>query len=209
MKRALCSPPVVAGAGLLRSCVLLIVVTALGACATAPPSRPGTAPGAANSSLRLCNGVKISNAPATDRTGRIIDYDSTANIAGASLLRAPVNACVSSGYGPRNGGASSFHHGIDLYTRSPAPVYAGGDGVIVAIGALSGYGQTILIRHGRGVETRYAHLSEISSGLHKGARVAKGEHIAMTGRTGNATAVHLHYEIIVDGRQHNPLTVGR
>ncbi|WP_395075407.1 M23 family metallopeptidase [Hyphococcus sp.] len=191
----------------MRFCVFLTFIAVLGACASTPPSRQGVSTSIA--SLRLCDGVKISNAPATDRTGRIINYDSTANIGGSSLLRAPVNACVSSGYGPRNGGASSFHHGVDLYTRSPSAVYAGGDGVIASIGTLNGYGKTILIRHGRGVETRYAHLSEIAPGLRKGAHVARGERIAMTGRTGNATAVHLHYEIIVDGRRHNPLTVGR
>ena len=183
-------------------------MAALGACASTQSSRP-TSPGEAHASLRLCDGVKISNAPATDRTGRIIDYDSTAYVGGVSLLRAPVNACVSSGYGPRNGGASSFHHGVDLYTRNPAAVYAGGDGVVASVDVLSGYGKTILIRHARGVETRYAHLSDYAPGLRRGARVNAGQRIGTTGRTGNATAVHLHYEIIVDGRRHNPLTVGR
>ncbi len=195
--------------GLLRTSLALGLFGVLAACATAPANAPHPASNAPHASLRLCNGVKISNAPATDPAGRIVNYDSMATIGGSTLLRAPVNACVSSGFGPRNGGASSFHHGVDLYTRSPSTVYAGGDGVIISIGVLSGYGKTILIRHARGVETRYAHLSEITPGLRKGDRVAQGQPIAMTGRTGNATAVHLHYEIIVDGRRHNPLTVGR
>lgn len=128
---------------------------------------------------------------------------------GKKLLRAPVAACVSSGFGPRRGGAGSFHHGVDLFTRGPSPVYAGGDGVIESVQTLRGYGKTVLITHGRGIKTRYAHLSEYARGLKSGARVSRGEMIGRTGRTGNATAIHLHYEILVDGRRQNPLTVGR
>ncbi len=181
-------------------------MAALAACASTPSS-PSFGTGGL-SSLRLCPGVQISNAPPTDSAGQILNFDSTANIGGAALLRAPVEACVSSGFGPRNGGASSFHHGVDLYTRSPAPVYAGGDGVVQSVDILNGYGKTVVIRHARGLETRYAHLSSFAPGLRPGVRIRMGERIGLTGRTGNATAVHLHYEIIVNGKRHNPLTVG-
>lgn len=143
-----------------------------------------------------------------DGARRIINYQPQTYVRGQALYRAPVAACVSSGFGPRKGGASSFHKGVDLYTRGPTPVYAGGDGVIAAVATMSGYGRTIIIRHRKGVETRYAHLSEYASGLRAGARVRRGDFIGRTGRTGNATAVHLHYEVLVDGRRHNPLTVG-
>ena len=109
----------------------------------------------------------------------------------------------------RRGGASSFHYGFDLYTGRPAPIYAGGDGVIEAAETMRGYGKTLLIRHGNGVETRYAHLSSYAPGISRGARVRMGDKIGVTGRTGNATAVHLHYEILVDGKRHNPLTIGK
>ncbi len=127
---------------------------------------------------------------------------------GILLWRAPVNACVSSGFGPRNGGAGSFHHGVDLYTGRPSPVFAGGDGVIAAVKTLRGYGKTVFVDHGRGVETRYAHLSAYAPGVRRGARVRRGDLLGRTGDTGNATAVHLHYEILLDGQRHNPLTVG-
>lgn len=177
------------------------------ACATAPQQGAGDVGRLA--SLELCPGVVISNAPAADHARRLANYAPQTSVNGRALLRAPVEACVSSGFGPRRGGAGSFHHGLDLYTGRPAPVFAGGDGVVETVGALRAYGKTVLIDHGRGVKTRYAHLSAFVPGLKPGARVRLGQQIGRTGDTGNATAVHLHYEIIVDGRRHNPLTVGR
>lgn len=188
-----------------RSVLVFALLSVLGACASTPSSRHG---GAGFSSLELCPGVVISNAPASDRSRRIANYDPQANIRGAALWRAPVEACVSSGFGPRRGGAGSFHHGVDLYTGRPASVYAGGDGVIEAVSTLRGYGKTVLINHGNGVKTRYAHLSGYAPGVKRRARVAMGDLIGRTGATGNATAVHLHYEIIVDGKRYNPLTIG-
>lgn len=184
------------------------------ACASTPAHRtdrhaaPGVSPVA--STLTLCPGVRIANAPATDGARRIIDYTPETYVRGEALYRAPVSACVSSGFGPRSGtgGAGGFHNGVDLYTRSPAPVYAGGDGVVKAVTQMRGYGNIVIIRHRNGVETRYAHLSEFAPGLRPGARVRRGDTIGRTGRTGNATAVHLHYEVLVDGRRQNPLTVG-
>lgn len=192
--------------GMVRAAAVLIVFGLLGACASAPSSHK--AGPRAFSSLALCDGVVISNAPAADNSRRIANYDPQANVKGAVLWRAPVNACVSSGFGPRRGGAGSFHHGVDLYTGKPAAIYAGGDGVVEAMGSIRGYGKTILISHGRGVKTRYAHLSSYAPGVKRGTRIAMGEMIGRTGATGNATAVHLHYEVLVDGRRHNPLTVG-
>ncbi len=192
---------------LLRFFYVLCLFGLAAACASAPSSRPGGA--ADQSSLRLCSGVKISNAPPTDASGRIVNFNPTATVSGVRLLRAPVNACVSSGFGPRRGGASSFHHGVDLYTGNSSAVYAGGDGVIESVDTLRGYGKTILIRHGRGVKTRYAHLSDYAPGVRTGSRVTIGQMIGRTGRTGNATAVHLHYEILVNERAQNPLTVSR
>lgn len=188
-----------------RLFVVSCIIFALAACASAPK---GGASFAGAGALALCPG-NVSNAPKTDSRGRIEGFDPYADVRGVMLSRAPVAACLSSGYGPRGGGAGQFHDGLDLYTREPAPVAAGGDGVVESVGRLNGYGETIVIRHKNGVSTRYAHLSSFASGVRKGARVRQGEIIGRTGRTGNATAVHLHYEVIVDGRTVNPLTVGR
>lgn len=74
---------------------------------------------------------------------------------------------------------------------------------------MRGYGRTITIRHNDRVKTRYAHLSAYEQGLRPGDRIATGTLIGYTGDSGNATAIHLHYEIIVGGQARNPLTVGR
>jgi murein DD-endopeptidase MepM/ murein hydrolase activator NlpD len=158
--------------------------------------------------LRVCPGMQVSNAPVADSNLMLVGYQPYSRVGRVKLARAPVVSCVSSGFGPRSGGASSFHRGVDLYTRGPAPVYAGGDGVVTAATSMRGYGNVIFIRHGDGVETRYAHLSEFAPGLRPGVRVRSGDYIGRTGRTGNATAVHLHYEVLIDGRRQNPLTIG-
>lgn len=197
--------------GVMRIGRLLLVLAAgatFGACATAPARRGAGAEIVLAQDLRLCSGMGISNAPAADDLRRVNGFAPTARLRGVTILRAPVLACVSSGFGPRKGGAGAFHHGVDLYTGAPETVFAGGDGVVVENATLRGYGRTIVIDHGRGVRTRYAHLSEIAPGLRRGARVTLGAPIGMTGRTGNATAVHLHYEVTVDGRAANPLAIG-
>ncbi|WP_425409113.1 M23 family metallopeptidase [Hyphococcus sp.] len=178
----------------------------IAACVSAPEN--ARMPAKLSSTLQLCGGTVISNAPRTNARRHIIGYYPETSVRGETLFRAPVNSCLSSAYGPRRGGASGFHHGVDLYTRNPAPVYAGGDGVVKAAARMRGYGHTIIIRHRSGVETRYAHLSAYAPGIKPGARVRRGDYIGRTGKTGNATAVHLHYEVLVDGRRYNPLTVG-
>lgn len=191
----------------MRFVVIALVVLMLAACATAPSQRALPQSGAMGDGLQVC-AMSVSNAPQTDSRGRIIGYAPQTRINGETLYRAPVSACVSSGFGPRRGGASSFHEGVDLFTREPAPVYAGGDGVVEAVQSMRGYGKTIVIRHNRNLKTRYAHLSRYAAGLNPGDRVARGDYIGHTGSTGNATAVHLHYEIIANGRPRNPLTFG-
>lgn len=190
--------------GFVRRFSILTAVVALSACATAP--RPTTSSGVAD--LTLC-ATSVSNAPAADSRGRILGFTPFVEVRGLTIARAPVDACLSSGFGPREGGAQNFHNGVDLFTRIPAPVWAAADGEVAVAGDLRGYGETVLIRHGRGVETRYAHLSEYAVGVRPGARVRAGQLIGRTGRSGNATAVHLHYEILIDGRAVNPITVSR
>ena len=206
---------------ILSFAALLLAV----ACTTAPPrhaqgkirtatiSQPplSQSSGTINNSqerLSVCR-MRVSNAPSTTSKGVVVDYQPVAYVRGVSIDRAPVDACLSSGFGPRRGGASSFHHGVDFYTGTPEPIYAGGSGVVEYIGTMRGYGRTIVIRHSNSVKTRYAHLSSYARGIMKGKRISKGQMIGHTGASGNATAVHLHYEVLVDGRRQNPLTVGQ
>ncbi len=191
--------------GVKQTLAVVGVSLALAACATTPPRG-----GALYSmhELRVCPGMAVSNAPATQSGGAIAYYSPLTVVRGVMLARAPVDACLSSAFGRRSGGAGSFHDGLDLYTGDPRPVLAGGDGHIVSILEQRGYGLVIVIGHRNGVFTRYAHLSSVAPNLQAADRVAAGDVIARTGKSGNATAVHLHYEVIVDGSPRDPLTVG-
>lgn len=184
----------------------LLIALFLGACATAPPRQAGEP--WSSPTLDLCSGVTVSNAPATDGYARVLAYTPFTALRNIVLARAPVAGCVSSAYGPRRGGAGAFHDGLDLFTGSPRTVVAGGDGRIVSAEARRGYGLTVEIDHGRGVSTLYAHLSDLAPGMREGVGVRGGTPIGRTGRSGNASAIHLHYEIRVDGRPIDPVKAG-
>ena len=190
----------------MRGFLALILTLTLAACASTPYKI--NQQGRISTTLTVCPGTHVSNAPKTDRHRKIIDYHPRTRVLGTVIYRAPVASCVSSGFGPRRGGAGSFHSGVDLFTASSTTIYAGGDGVVETIKTMRGYGKTVLIRHRHNLKTLYAHLSRYEKGLRVGDRVSMGEPIGRTGKTGNATAIHLHYEILVRGRAKNPLTVG-
>jgi murein DD-endopeptidase MepM/ murein hydrolase activator NlpD len=96
----------------------------------------------------------------------------------------------------------AYHSGLDFAGRYATPIYAAGPGVVAYTGQRSGYGNVVEIDHGRGLKTRYAHLSSI--GVRPGERVAVGQRIAAMGSTGRSTGTHLHYEVWVNGRAQNP-----
>jgi murein DD-endopeptidase MepM/ murein hydrolase activator NlpD len=112
-----------------------------------------------------------------------------------------------SGYGVRSDpfqGRSAMHAGIDLSGAIGTPIYATADGIITTAGYNSGgYGNLIKIDHGRGIETRYGHLSKMN--VTAGQRVKRGEMIGRMGSTGRSTGSHLHYEVRIDGRAVNPV----
>ncbi len=128
-----------------------------------------------------------------------------------SILKTPLDgARISSNYGMRKHPISGFnkmHKGIDFAAPKGTPIYAGGNGVIELIGNNGGYGKYIRIRHNNEFKTAYAHLNSYKKGLSKGSRVNQGEVIGYVGSTGNSTGPHLHYEIIYQNRQINPLTL--
>jgi murein DD-endopeptidase MepM/ murein hydrolase activator NlpD len=127
------------------------------------------------------------------------------------LLRNPTDgACLSSGFGHRSraSGGGREHLGLDLANRSGGFIHAAGPGRVTSAGWRGNYGLFVEIDHGRGVRTRYGHLRELSPNLRVGSRVAGGAAIGRMGATGNATGVHLHYEVLVRGRHVDPLTYG-
>jgi penicillin-binding protein A len=99
------------------------------------------------------------------------------------------------------------HPGLDLSSPSGSPVYAADTGVVIFAGWTGGvgYGNAILIDHGNGYQTLYAHLSQVS--IHCGAKVDQGKVIGLSGNTGNSTGAHLHFEVRVPGGYINPLRV--
>ncbi len=128
-----------------------------------------------------------------------------------SLLKTPLDgAKLSSNFGMRKHpilGYNKMHKGIDFAAPRGTPVYAGGNGVIEIAARNGSYGKYIRIRHNNGYKTAYAHLSGYKKGISKGIRVNQGEVIGYVGSTGRSTGPHLHYEIIYQGKQINPMTL--
>ena len=114
---------------------------------------------------------------------------------------------MASGFGYRSDPftkARKFHEGMDFTARMGTPVFATGDGFVVrADNAASGFGNHIVIRHGFGYETLYAHLSRYKARV--GKRVKRGDIIGYVGSTGRSEAPHLHYEVHKNGDVVNPL----
>jgi murein DD-endopeptidase MepM/ murein hydrolase activator NlpD len=128
-----------------------------------------------------------------------------------TLLLKPVDrARLTSGYGPRSNPVlkrRQMHRGIDWAAPRGTPVRAAGNGVVVAIERSGAYGRYIEIDHGGTVATVYAHLHRFAAGMRVGRRVRQGDLIGRIGSTGRATGPHLHYEVLVAGRQIDPFAV--
>lgn len=99
------------------------------------------------------------------------------------------------------------HLGTDFAAPTGTKIYAPADGKITYLGRRGGYGKFIMIQHGEHYETRYAHLSKYATGLKYGSKVKQGQLIGYVGTTGYSTGPHLHYEIRVDGKAKNPLSI--
>ncbi len=117
----------------------------------------------------------------------------------------PVRGILSSVFGVRNSPFTEtpvFHHGMDIVARTGAPVIASASGVVVKSGYEALYGNIVMIDHGAGYRSVYAHLS--SCNVEEGAFVNRGEEVGKVGSTGRSTGPHLHYEVRVNGLPVNP-----
>ena len=143
--------------------------------------------------------------------GRIDWFNAKGDSVRKALLRTPVDgAKITSGFGMRMHpilGYSLMHKGVDFGAPIGTPIYAAGDGVIQQIGPFSSYGNYIRIKHTTQYATAYGHISRFAGGLHIGSRVHQGQVIAYVGMTGRATGPHLHYEVLVSGKQINPQSI--
>ena len=116
------------------------------------------------------------------------------------------NMSFTSNFGIRSDpfrGTAAFHPGVDIQCGIGTAVYATADGVVDRAERSGGYGNLVEIDHGRGIATRYGHLSKIL--VVAGQKVKRGQLIALSGSTGRSTGPHLHYEVRIDGRAVNPL----
>ena len=144
--------------------------------------------------------------------GRADYYSDTGEAMRKAFLRTPVNFTrISSRFNPRRLHPILKkirpHRGIDYAAPIGTPVKATADGAVVLAGGKSGYGKTIILRHGGRYSTVYAHLSRYARGIRAGRPVKQGQTIGYVGQTGLSTGPHLHYEFRIDGVHRNPLTV--
>lgn len=120
---------------------------------------------------------------------------------------APAQGPLTSGYGPRTspgGVGSTWHRGVDLAPGCDQPIWAAQSGTVDRAGASRGYGNLIVLDHGDGVTTRYAHMYDDGVLVTKGQEVVAGQQIGKIGSSGHSTGCHLHFEILIHGTQVNP-----
>lgn len=124
----------------------------------------------------------------------------------------PTAGYLSSGYGFRispfsrrnesGEGIVGYHHGFDICNAEGTPIQTTADGIVTSAGWMDRYGNAVIVQHAPGMETLYAHLAAIK--VKEGQNLRRGDLIGTMGRTGNATGVHLHYEVRKDGQPVNP-----
>jgi murein DD-endopeptidase MepM/ murein hydrolase activator NlpD len=120
----------------------------------------------------------------------------------------PVAGWLSSSYGNRTDPFTQdkdFHPGLDISADYGQPVLATGDATVVSAGPNGGYGNMVALDHGFGIVTKYGHLSRVA--VMNAQQVKRGDVIGYVGSTGRSTGAHLHYEIWMNGRLTNPMTL--
>lgn len=162
----------------------------------APAAPAPSTPVASNEgAIVLCPRMTISNAPRANSARVVKPAGAAVTYKGVELLLMPATgSCLSSGYGNRNG---KLHKGIDYFPLGgDGDVLAAADGVIVQTVTRSDYGNMLVVDHGNGVYTLYAHLARFGSGVREGASVRQGQALGPIGNTGSSSVVHLHWEVL-------------
>lgn len=125
----------------------------------------------------------------------------SATVVSSGMFMRPVSGgTITSKYGQRSSG---FHTGVDIAVPTGTPVYAAASGTVVKACWSGGYGYLVVIDHGNGYQTYYAHNSSLC--VSAGQSVSKGQNISYSGSTGNSTGPHLHFEVRINGNTTNPL----
>ncbi len=164
-------------------------------------------------------GVEFNNNGRTIQAIRFIDdnehseyYTPEGNSVRKAFIRAPVDFTrISSNFNPNRRhpilNRIRAHRGVDYAAPRGTPIKASGDGKVIFRGTKSGYGKTVILQHGGNITTLYAHMSSYMLKVAIGSRVRQGQTIGFVGKTGLATANHLHYEYRLNGVHRNPRTV--
>ena len=147
-----------------------------------------------------------------DKGGRSDYYTPEGRSVRKAFVRAPVDfSRISSSFNPRRRhpilNTIRAHRGVDYAAPSGTPIKAAGDGKVIFRGRKGGYGNAVIVQHGGNITTLYAHMSRFNNAARVGRRVVQGQTIGYVGKTGLATAPHLHYEYRLNGVHRNPRTV--
>ncbi|MEN0653753.1 MULTISPECIES: M23 family metallopeptidase [Hyphobacterium] len=138
-------------------------------------------------------------------------YNGDGESAERFLMATPINgARLSSHFGMRRHpvlGYNRMHRGTDFAAPTGTPIYAAGNGVVIRANRFGTFGNYVRIRHSNGYETAYAHLNGFASGVTAGTRVRQGQTIGYVGTTGRSTGPHLHYEVLLNNEQVNPMSL--
>lgn len=143
--------------------------------------------------------------------GTVDYFDETGKASRKALMRTPIDgARLSSTFGARKHpilGFTRMHKGVDFAAPTGTPIYAAGNGTVVYAGPKGGYGNYVRLHHNGTFDTAYAHMKAFARGVRSGARVEQGQIIGYVGTTGRSTGPHLHYEVLQNNAQVNPLKV--
>ena len=142
-----------------------------------------------------------------DKKGNEGHFDQNGKSVEKALMKTPINgARLSSAFGMRKhpiDGYNKMHRGTDFAAPMGTPIMASGSGVVTRARWCGGGGNCVKIKHNSTYETIYAHMKNFAQGIKEGVRVKQGQIIGYVGSTGKSTGPHLHYEVLVNGKQIN------
>ena len=156
-------------------------------------------------------GRKITAILYTDEAGRTAFYTPDGKSVQKAFLRAPIDARISSSFNLQRRhpvlNVVRPHEGTDYAAAPGSPIMAAGDGRVRSVGWKGGYGRTVVLQHGNGITTLYAHMKGFAKGVSAGGTVKQGQTIGYVGSSGMVTGPHLHYEFRLNGSPRNSRTV--
>lgn len=160
----------------------------------------------------VTNGKKYQAVHFGDAEGKYAYYTPDGKSLHQSFLRSPVeftriSSTFSTGRFHPILHRMRAHQGVDFAAPTGTRVKAAGNGTVAFVGKKGGYGNVVSLKHEAGISTVYGHLSAFAPSLRKGQQVLQGDIIGFVGMTGLATGPHLHYEFLITGTHHDPLTV--